>query len=276
VLLEHVRSRHRSNFKWGQWEQIRPLRKEAYGKVCLARRGSETAVVKVAYTRCERKFARDPRAESAILKRLGQNPNSHIVQWLAEYEDDQEFCMVLELCRGGNLSDWVASAHKPDVARFFFQQVVKGVAHIHSQRLAHLNLGLENLLLDRDCVKIANFLFARIAQSPLTSTVDTLPGHKQYMAPEVFQTTSPFDGQKADIWSLGVILFALLTGMLPFQLPCTSDPAFCAITQGKGIAALNLSPSAAVLLARLLSVDSASRPTAEEILTAEWLQVETI
>jgi serine/threonine protein kinase len=268
-------SRHRSNFKWGQWEQIRPLRKEAYGKVCLARRGSETAVVKVAYRRWEGKFARNPRAESAILKRLGQNPHAHIVQWLAEYEDDQEFCMVLELCRGGNLFDWVESSHKPGVSRFFFQQVVKGVAHIHSQGLAHLNLGLENLLLDKDCVKVANFVFARATHIPLTATVESLPGHKQYMAPEVFRTVNPFDGQKADIWSLGVVLFALLTGILPFQLPCTSDPAFCAIIQGRGIAALNLSPSAAVLLTQLLSADPASRPTAEEILNAEWLQAET-
>lgn len=266
-------SRTRSNFKWGQWEQIRPLRKEVYGKVCLARRGGETAVVKVAYKRCEGKLARNPRTESAILKKLSANPFPHIVQWLAEYEDEQEFCMVLELCRGGNLFDWVVSSHNSDTARFFFQQVVKGVAHIHSQGLAHLNLGLENLLLDRDCVKIANFVFARPALSPLTTTIETLPGHKQYMAPEVFKLTDEFDGRKADMWSLGVVLFTLVTGMLPFQLPCTSDAAFVAVTEGRGIAAMNLTPSASELLSRLLSVSPASRPTAEELLKAEWLQV---
>jgi len=183
--------------------------------------------------------------------------------------------MVLELCRGGNLFDWVTASHKPDVARFFFQQLVKGMVHIHGQGLAHLNIDLENLMLDRDCLKIGNFVFARPAQNPLTATVDTLPGHKQYMAPEVFQTTTPFDGRKADMWSLGVVLFALLTGVLPFQLPCLSDPAFCAVTQGQGVSALGLSPPATVLLTQLLAVDPTSRPTAEEALAAEWLQVET-
>jgi len=122
--------------------------------------------------------------------------------------------------------------------------------------------------------KIANFVFARMALNPLTATIDMLPGHKQYMAPEVFQTTTPFDGRKADMWSLGVVLFALLTGVLPFQMPCMSDPAFCAVTQGQGVAALRLPPPAAVLLTKLLSVDPASRPTAEEALAAAWLQVE--
>lgn len=266
-------SRHRSNFKWGLWEQIRPLRKEAYGKVCLARRGSETAVVKVSYKRFESQFARDARSESAILKKLSLQPHPHIVQWIAEYEDDQEFCMVLELCRGGNLFDWATSSHQPGAARLLFRQLAEGVAYLHSQGIAHLNLSLENLLLDRDCVKIANFVFARPALAPLTSTIETLPGQKQYMAPEVFQTGT-FDGRKADMWALGVVLFSFLTGVLPFVLPCTSDPAFCAITQGTGISALELPPDVTALLTGLLSVDPSKRPSAEDLLATKWLQVE--
>jgi len=263
-------SRHRSNFKWGQYEQIRPLRKELYGKVCLARRGSETAVVKVSYKKLQSKFSRDPRSESSILRKLSDLSHPNIVHWLAEYEDENEYCMVLELCRGGNLYDWVTASRKTGVARSYFQQVAKGLSFLHQQGLCHLNLGLENLLLDKESVKIANFVYARPALHPLTVSVDTLPGHKQYMAPEVFNL-GPFDGRKADMWSLGVILFALLTGVLPFQLPCASDPTFCGVTQGKVISELRVAPAATDLLSKLLSLSPASRPSAEDVLDHEWL-----
>jgi serine/threonine protein kinase len=217
-------------------------------------------------------FARDPRGESTLLRKLAQNPNPHIVQWIAEYEDDQEFCMVLELCRGGSLFDLLSASHNPEVARFFFRQVVEGVGHIHSTGVAHLNLDLENLLLDKDCVKVANFVFARSALTPITTAIHTLPGHKQFMAPEVFQNIPSVDGRKADMWSLGVVLFALLTGMLPFQLPCNSDAAFFAVTQGTGIPAMGLPSSASALLSQLLSLSPSSRPSADEVLASEWMQ----
>eukprot|EP01047_Picozoa_sp_COSAG01_P107473 COSAG01_NODE_36492_length_517_cov_0.691388_1_plen_113_part_01 len=108
------------------------------------------------------------------------------------------------MSRSGGLSE--------DVARYYFKQIVAGLAYCHEQHVWHRDLKLENLLtVDHSTdslVKIADFGLSKDAEM---SSVDTSCGTVSYMAPEIclLQTGQIYDEAKSDIWSLGVILYVM-------------------------------------------------------------------
>jgi len=104
------------------------------------------------------------------------------------------------------------------------------VHFIHQNGMVHLDLSLENVLLTKqNVVKICDFGLAKEGKD---FKLSTRPGKLPYMAPEIFELKE-FDGQKADVWSLGVILWCLLTSLALYEVPADSDARFLRLRSGK-------------------------------------------
>ena len=150
------------------------------------------------------------------LMRLVDHPN--ILKLRDVLESPRHLYIILEYAEQGELFDFLVSNRflQEDVAMEFFRQIVFAVEYLHQLGICHRDLKPENILLD-SCtrVKIADFGFARWVSSSLT---ETSCGSPHYAAPEIIRG-QPYDGRVADIWSLGVILYALLAGYLPFDDP---------------------------------------------------------
>ncbi|XP_030029787.2 serine/threonine-protein kinase par-1 isoform X1 [Manduca sexta] len=152
--------------------------------------------------------------EIAIMKRL-RHP--HIVRLYQVMESSHTIYLVTEYAPNGEIFDHLVSKGRmsePEAARAF-AQMVAAVGYCHANGVVHRDLKAENLLLDKNMnIKLADFGFSNEyrAGSPLS----TWCGSPPYAAPELFEGRH-YDGPRADIWSLGVVLYVLVCGALPFD-----------------------------------------------------------
>ncbi len=144
--------------------------------------------------------------------------NPYIVNFIdviKAQDEDETIFIILELC-GGDFKEYVGNKRlKEKYARLFFKQIAHGLQYLHSKNIIHRDLKPQNILLStsKRSVKIADFGFAKIIGSE--SLAETMCGSPLYMAPEIMrgkQYTS-----KADLWSVGVMMYEALTGFHPFQ-----------------------------------------------------------
>lgn len=174
----------------------------------------------------------DPRIRSSIEREMGilkyiNHPS--IVHLEATMETEKFICIVLEYVEGGELFDFVQKMHyqsrlaKKNVdetmVRNLFLQLVKAVKWLHEHHIVHRDLKLENILIhkqnDKIMLKITDFGLARVVD-PESPLLTTRCGSEEYAAPEIVQSKG-YDGRMTDVWALGIILYALLVGYLPFR-----------------------------------------------------------
>lgn len=151
-------------------------------------------------------FQRKIRREVALM-RLVDHP--HLLKLEEFAESPRHLYIILEYGTNGELFDYLVKRHNLSVeqAMSFFREMVFGIEYLHNHGICHRDLKPENILLDKyDHIKIADFGFARWMRSNIA---DTSCGSPHYAAPEVIKGIQ-YDGRSSDIWSLGVILFALL------------------------------------------------------------------
>nr|BAA28663.1 HrPOPK-1 [Halocynthia roretzi] len=152
--------------------------------------------------------------EIAIMK-LIEHP--HILGLHDVYENKKYLYLILELVSGGELFDYLVQKGRliPREARRFFRQIISAVDYCHNHNVCHRDLKPENLLLDeKNNIKVADFGMASL--QPEGFLLETSCGSPHYACPEVIRGER-YDGRTADVWSCGVILFALLVGALPFD-----------------------------------------------------------
>ncbi|GAV65439.1 Pkinase domain-containing protein [Cephalotus follicularis] len=190
----------------------------SFSVVWLARHrehGNEVAIKEIITGRLNKKLQESLMSEIFILKRIN-HPN--IIRLHDIIEVPGKIHIVLEYCRGGDLSMYIQRQGRvPEaLAKHYMQQLAAGLQVLRDNNLIHRDLKPQNLLLSTNnnnaILKIADFGFARSLQP--RGLAETLCGSPLYMAPEIMQLQK-YDA-KADLWSVGAILFQLVTGKTPF------------------------------------------------------------
>ncbi|KAF8950490.1 hypothetical protein BDZ97DRAFT_1894891 [Flammula alnicola] len=162
-----------------------------------------------------------PKAMSASLTREihhhRQLHHPHITQMYEVIATESHIWIVTELCCGGELFDYLVEKGRlsEDETRVIFGQLCLAVAYLHDNNIVHRDLKLENVLLDERCrVKLGDFGFTR--EFERGTFMETFCGTTGYASPEMLQGQK-YQGPEVDVWSLGIILYCLLTGTLPFD-----------------------------------------------------------
>uniref|UniRef100_A0A8C3PYX7 Maternal embryonic leucine zipper kinase n=1 Tax=Chrysolophus pictus TaxID=9089 RepID=A0A8C3PYX7_CHRPC len=212
-----------------------------------------------------------PRVKTEIdaMKNLS---HQHVCRLYHVIETSKKIFMVLEYCPGGELFDYIVSKDRlsEEEARVFFRQIVSAIAYVHSQGYAHRDLKPENLLIDeKHNLKLIDFGLCAKPKGGLDYRLNTCCGSPAYAAPELIQGKA-YIGSEADIWSMGVLLYALLCGFLPFD-DDNVMALYRRITRGKYTVPKWLSPSSTLLLNQLLQVDPKKRITVKHLLSHPWL-----
>ncbi|KAI9455305.1 Pkinase-domain-containing protein [Russula earlei] len=211
--------------KFGPYLLLQTLGEGEFGKVKLGLHtlwGEEVAVKLIKRHNID-SAVRMTKVEREIeVLRMLKHPN--IVRLYDVIETDKYIGIILDYASGGELFDHIL-AHRflkeKDACRLF-AQLISGVWYIHQRKIVHRDLKLENLLLDRNRnVIITDFGFANRFEHRSDDLMQTSCGSPCYAAPELVISEGAYVGSAVDIWSCGVILYAMLAGYLPFD----DDPA---------------------------------------------------
>ncbi|XP_042438659.1 SNF1-related protein kinase catalytic subunit alpha KIN10-like isoform X1 [Zingiber officinale] len=208
------------------------------------------------------------RREIKIL-RLFMHP--HIIRLYEVIETLSDIYVVMEYVKSGELFDYIVEKGRlqEDEARHFFQQIISGVEYCHRNMVVHRDLKPENLLLDSKCnVKIADFGLSNVMRDG--HFLKTSCGSPNYAAPEVI-SGKLYAGPEVDVWSCGVILYALLCGTLPFDDENIPN-LFKKIKGGIYTLPSHLPAHARDLIPRMLIVDPMKRITIREIREHAWFK----
>uniref|UniRef100_A0A6I8Q8P6 non-specific serine/threonine protein kinase n=1 Tax=Xenopus tropicalis TaxID=8364 RepID=A0A6I8Q8P6_XENTR len=205
--------------------------------------------------------------EVRIMKILN-HPN--IVKLFEVIETEKTLYLVMEYASGGEVFDYLV-AHgrmKEKEARAKFRQIVSAVQYCHQKHIVHRDLKAENLLLDADMnIKIADFGFSN--EFTVGNKLDTFCGSPPYAAPELFQGKK-YDGPEVDVWSLGVILYTLVSGSLPFDGQNLKELRE-RVLRGKYRIPFYMSTDCENLLKRFLVLNPSKRGTLEQIMKDRWI-----
>lgn len=207
------------------------------------------------------------RREAMLLQKL-EHPN--IIRLYEIMETENSYYLVLELAETEfikYLTDKKKLTEKE--CQKYMRQMASAVDHMHTSNIIHRDLKLENLLLDKDAnIKIIDLGLSNVFYGD--SSLSTQCGSPVYAAPEVFCNRKY--GPAVDIWSMGVCMYAMLTGKLPFlpDPPNNFTMLHSLILRGAHIPD-SLSDGCANLLSRMLSVEVTFRIPAEEMLVHPWI-----
>ncbi|KAL1139697.1 hypothetical protein AAG570_006675 [Ranatra chinensis] len=209
------------------------------------------------------------RIELEALKSISHH---HICKLYQVIETPTHFFMIMEYCSGGELFDHIVEKNKlsESESRMFFRQILSAVAYLHSKGYVHRDLKPENILLDKDLnIKLIDFGLCAKPEGGMETHLQTSCGSPTYAAPELIKGRK-YIGSEVDVWSLGVLLFALLCGFLPFDCD-TIDSLYKKILSGKYDEPSWLSKESREVIRRMLQVDPSKRIKVEDLLSHSWM-----
>lgn len=192
-----------------------------------------------------------------------------IVQLYDLIKDEENYYLIMEFCPNGELFHHIVERHHlPEKdAKANFHQILEALQYVHAQGIAHRDLKPENILIDTyGHLKISDFGLSRYVG--LSGLAETPCGSPCYAAPEVL-SGNPYDGKKCDIWSVGVILFAMVTGQLPWTKK-NQTQLFEQIKAGDYNIPEYLTDDCKDLIKKLMTVDVNERITLEDALVHPW------
>ena len=185
--------------------------------------------------------------------------------------------IALTLCGGGSLTEYRSSTNITEpIARYLFYQIVCALSSLHRHGIAHMDLRLENILLDNDGnVRLCDFGNSLAFVSPEEDLVKTgtIAGTLSHMPPEMLQFEQDFSATKADMWCCGLVLYELLTGKSAFKVRKNDNSVVSKILGAKfEPIGLEFTQDARQLCNDLLSYDPRERPSCAQVLDHPWMQ----
>lgn len=285
---------------------LETLRASIFGEIlrCVDTQSQQEIVVKTVdlalaakrQSRARAHVQEDARAEVEALTRLralGGHPNVLALRECFVSADSRVLFVVLEYCDGGDLLDacvqqdsgattGAAQSRRIDEyqALGYMRDVLAGLRFLHANGIAHRDLSLENILLRNGRAVIADFGLCALRDERPDAGADAdeflcseIVGKHYYMAPEVVSQKGAYDPRLADIWSLGVAFFILVTSSPPFEIASMEDAGFRFVAK-HGVKAVlkvwgltdELSDASQDLLERMLQVDAMRRISLPELL----------
>ncbi|KAH0789339.1 CAMK family protein kinase [Histomonas meleagridis] len=198
--------------------------------------------------------------------------HDNIVALYDFFWDDTNFYLVIDYCPGGELFDYIVEHDKltePESA-YVFQQIVSAIAYCHKSGVAHRDLKPENILITKfPHIKVSDFgLCGFISEQQM---MKTFCGSPCYCSPECLCRVQ-YDGRKSDIWSLGVILYAMVTGEHPWNVSNTSI-MLRQILKGLYTIPSYVSSDCRELIGQMMRVNPQERASIEDVLKHPWLKI---
>ena len=267
----------------GEYQMLRTLGAGSTGKVKLAvhMRTRQKVAIKIiprarfadpSKNRRETPVSKERRImREAAIMHLMNHPN--IIRLHDFLISDEYFCLIFEYVDGPQLLDYVVTHGKlkEKQARKFFRQILSAVAYCHQNAVVHRDLKIENMLVDRvtQDIKLLDFGLCNFF-SP-NDKLGTFCGSLYFAAPELLRGLV-YSGPEVDVWSLGIILYVLVCGKVPFDdksLPALHEK----IKNCKPDYPKHLSPECHHLLQMMIVADPARRATLDEVKRHVWTQM---
>ena len=209
--------------------------------------------------------------EIKILKLLHHR---NLIQLYSVIQNSTTIYLIMEYAEGDELFDYINNKKRLSEieACRFYQQMISGIEYLHKIKVVHRDLKPENLLLDNNLnLKIVDFGLSNVYPIDDNGLLSTACGSPCYAAPEMIQGKK-YIGVNVDIWSSGIILYAMLCGYLPFEEK-SNDLLYKKITKGEFVTPFYLSDSAKDLLRKVLNVNPERRLDIEGIKKHEWFNI---
>ncbi|XP_050012389.1 serine/threonine-protein kinase SIK2 isoform X4 [Alexandromys fortis] len=208
--------------------------------------------------------------EVQIMKMLD---HPHIIKLYQVMETKSMLYLVTEYAKNGEIFDYLANHGRlnESEARRKFWQILSAVDYCHGRKIVHRDLKAENLLLDNNMnIKIADFGFGNFFKTG--ELLATWCGSPPYAAPEVFEGQQ-YEGPQLDIWSMGVVLYVLVCGALPFDGP-TLPILRQRVLEGRFRIPYFMSEDCEHLIRRMLVLDPSKRLSIAQIKEHKWMLIE--
>lgn len=208
---------------------------------------------------------------------MGKLSHPNIVKLHDTFDTKRHVVLEMEYIQGMSLHGYLKSKSNRRLeeveAKRLFLQILSGIEYCHSKSITHRDIKLENLLLDEhNNVKIIDFGFSTCI--PNTKKIRIFCGTPSYMSPEIV-SRKEYAGPPADVWALGVLLYAMLCGTFPFK-GSNDKELYRRINSGQFVLPEYLSAQSKALLIKILRVDADDRPTAQAISEDEWFKKKKI
>ncbi|KAI8363474.1 kinase-like domain-containing protein [Mortierella sp. GBAus27b] len=247
----------------------------AYAVVRLAthKRSGEKAAVKIIPKDSEQGLSKNIQKELTIHRGL---QHINISKFLVSREEPECLYIFVEYAAAGELFDKIEPdlGIQEDVAHLYFLQLIAGVQYMHSKGISHRDLKPENILLDQNGkLFISDFGLATVFRHGGRSRpLETPCGSAPYVAPEVLE--EEYSGDAVDIWSCGIILFVMMIGNTPWELPSVDSEEFRVYYESRGNPRHDpwhrLHGPVRTLLLGMLRINASKRYTTKHILRDEW------
>ena len=277
IVSNYIKNFYKKNKKYPStkmkfYKYGRLLGKGAFGKVNLSLHiltGRLVAIKSINKEKITSERQRQKiKSETSIMKRLSKSNN--IVKIFETYETKKHICIVMEYICAGDLLTYIKKRSKlqEPVAKFIFKQIILALKYIHQNNIVHRDIKLDNILIDLDNnIKICDFGVSRIINK--NDVMLEQCGTPAYIAPEILLNEG-YEGFTVDVWSAGVVLYAMLSGTVPFKGTDLKELNNIIIS-GKYQPIEDISKEASNLLKNILEVDPKKRITIENILNHPWL-----
>lgn len=211
----------------------------------------------------------------SMIKSIQSYSNSSILKIFDTFEIEENsekiLVIVTEYCAKGTLLNVISNNNKltEEYAKVLFTKIIDGILYLHGLKIVHRQLSLNSILVtENDDIKIANFGYShKLVQHQLLTTQCGTP---IFAAPEVIKN-KPYDGQKADMWSLGVILYTMVVGKMPWNSLNNPIEVMNQIVRGTYTIPSDISINLNDLISSLIVVPPEFRISCSDILSHPWI-----